>query len=86
MEGNKVMEECEQKVYTQAEVETIVANLKKRFEQEMRQMNNVMTRVNLLFQVVKLKDTFSTDFYLKCVQELENILDISNPENSDDEE
>jgi hypothetical protein len=49
-------------------------------------MHNVFKRLDYLFEVVKLKDTFNSDFYIKCTEEIENLMSIPEAKETDKEE
>lgn len=49
-------------------------------------MNNLFQRLNYLFKVVGIKDTFSAEFTTKCAMEIEQLLTLDDTEEDNNKE
>jgi hypothetical protein len=75
------MEEKEVKKLPYEELEKVARHLSNKcieLEQQLEscQVDNIFKRIDFLFKVVELKNTFSEEFYNRCVKELEELLTI----------
>lgn len=71
----------EQKKLSYAELENVANQLSQQANQLYEQLQranltNMFTRLQFLFEVVKLPQTFSGDFYQSCVEEIEQIMNL----------
>lgn len=74
----------EEKVFSQQEVTQkiteVVDQMNKQFQNQIKDMNLMFTRLNFLFRVIEHKDSFTSEFVNNCSKEIEQSLTIEEPE------
>lgn len=84
MEENKKQEEAPKLTYEQlAQFNQMLQSKYAEAEARLQQINNVFTRLNYLFNVLDRAPHFNEDFVIACANEIQNLLDTRQLEESD---
>lgn len=75
---NEIVSNEEKLKYENNQLKAMLHNM----QQQMEQMNmaNAFRRLDYLFRVVEFKDSFSSDFVVSCVEEIEQGMTVKNEE------
>lgn len=68
-----------QKELTYEELKNVAVQLQQRcmnLENKLRSIEVASVRLNYLFKIVKYKESFSNDFVLNCIKEIEDLITI----------
>lgn len=72
------------------ELENVAAQLSQQNQQlyhklQQADMANILSRLNFLFKVIENRSAFGTEFVNSCIKEIEDIMTISESEETKDE-